>query len=90
MANFKVFKTTSSKMVCRGGEKNCIGIPTKYGYRMVIPKGTSVLGVSISGASGSEIAYYCEVCMFNVIERMEKIIEEVKRGHDVNGSIAGS
>jgi hypothetical protein len=92
MASFKTFKTTTSKMVCRGGEKACIGQPD-LGHRThkrLIPKGSKVLEVSVYGAGGGQTAYYCEVCTLAIIERMEKLIEEVKRGHDVNGSIVGS
>lgn len=91
MASFKIFNTTASNMACRGGEKACIGVAKNpYNNRKTIPKGSKVLEVSVYGAGGSETAYYCEVCMLAVIEQMEKIVEEVKRGHDVNGSIADS
>jgi len=71
MVQYKVFTAEHSKMVCRGGQKNCIGVTDKiHTYRKVIQKDTLVLGVADY--------YYCEVCMIAELEKMESVIKEMK------------
>lgn len=85
MAEFKIFKTTSKTMACRGGEKACIGVhKPPYRYNKTIPQGSKVLEISVYGSGGSQTAYYCEVCMLAVIEQMEKTIAEVKPKPDTS------
>lgn len=71
MVAYKVFKAEHSKMVCRGGQKNCIGVPDPYyTYRKVIQKDTLALKVADY--------FYCEVCMIVELEKMEQTIREIK------------
>lgn len=71
MVSYRVFTAEHNKMVCRGGQKNCIGVPhSVHTYRKVIQKDTLVLQVSDY--------YYCEVCMIAEMEKMEEIGKQIK------------
>lgn len=78
MASFEIVRATG-KSACRGNEKGCIAKKDTRHWLKMIPKGSEALVVSVYGAGGAVSAYYCEVCLFTVIEQMEKVIAEVNK-----------
>jgi len=62
----------SGRSYCRGEERNCIA---KYPKK--IPEGSKALRISIYGAGGAAVAFYCQACMGSLVENMQKVLEEL-------------
>lgn len=71
MAAIEITKA-SGMSYCRGGDKGCL-----CRYPKKIPKGETTLRISIYGAGGSAVAFYCEVCMMPLLEDCKKVLDNI-------------
>jgi hypothetical protein len=74
MSDYKMIEVVKAtgRSHCRGDEKTCIA---KYPKK--IPEGSKALRISIYGAGGAAVAFYCEECMQSLLDNMRKVLAEV-------------
>lgn len=75
MSDYKTIEIVEAtgRSHCRGGGQTCIA-----NRRDLIPKGSKALRISIYGAGGAAVAFYCEECMRSLLDDMKQVLKEVK------------
>lgn len=71
MATIEIVPATG-RSTCRGGDPKCLANSNGK-----IPKDSKALRISIYGAGGDAVAFYCSKCMMSVLDDCKKTLDDV-------------